>query len=140
MSSTRGTPVLGSRGAHDVTDPTLHASDLEAEAPVVHNPTPGADGTIPLSNGTYWEAVYPRIPVLDEDPADPDNGQVWVRRRVSIAGTPAGLLLSLTQTIYPTAALVGTPTGLLLALTQTIYPRQLSIYDAGITFRMGMTP
>lgn len=118
MSSTRGTPVLGSRASHDVTDPTLHASDKEAGAPTVHNPTPGADGTIPLSNGTYWEAVYPRIPVLDEDPTAPDNGQVWVRKTVTATGTPIGLLL---------------------ALTTTLYTRELSIYDTGAVYRTTLT-
>jgi len=36
MAGTRGTPVLGSRSAHDVTDPDLHASDIEDAAFTVH--------------------------------------------------------------------------------------------------------
>jgi hypothetical protein len=119
MSNSRGTPTLGSRATHDVaTDPTLHASDIEAGAPTVHNPTPGADGTYPISDGTQWEAAYPRIPLLTEDPASPVDGQVWVRKTVSATGTPVGLLL---------------------LLTTTLYTRELSIFDGGGVYRTTLT-
>ena len=51
MAGTRGTPVLGSRSAHDVTDPDLHATDLEAGAFTVHNDPDASEGEAMVMGG-----------------------------------------------------------------------------------------
>jgi hypothetical protein len=79
-------PLKGDRGAFDVTNyATLHASDLEAAAPKVHVPVPGAAGTVPVSDGTKWVAGAPDASAAsytpgvltdwdgDADPGDVDN-------------------------------------------------------------------
>jgi hypothetical protein len=54
MPATRGTPIQGSRAAHSVATPALHASDLEAGAPTVHNPLPTVAGSVPMADGTKY--------------------------------------------------------------------------------------
>lgn len=44
MPATRGDPLQGSRSAHDVTDPNLHASDIENDAFTVHLDPDAAEG------------------------------------------------------------------------------------------------
>ncbi len=44
MAATRGTPLQGSRSAHDVTDPALHASDIENDAFTVHLDPSASEG------------------------------------------------------------------------------------------------
>jgi hypothetical protein len=51
MAGTRGTPVLGSRSAHDVTDPDLHASDIEDAAFTVHLDPAAAEGEAMVMGG-----------------------------------------------------------------------------------------
>jgi hypothetical protein len=77
-------PLKGDRGAFDVANyATRHASDLEAAAPTVHNPTPGAAGTVPISDGSKWVASTPDSGQLNYTPAvltdwdgDTDPGNV----------------------------------------------------------------
>lgn len=55
MAASRGTPLQGSRSAHDVSTPELHASDIEDGALTVHNPSPvGETGKVPMSDGTNY--------------------------------------------------------------------------------------
>ena len=51
MAATRGTPLQGSRSAHDVTDPALHASDIEDAAFTVHNDPDAAEGEAMVMGG-----------------------------------------------------------------------------------------
>lgn len=119
MSSTRGTPLLGSRAAHNTDYPDLHGKDLEDDALKVHlDPDATADDVMIMGDAGLWEARPPAIPLLDTDPTSPEDGEVWVRRTVTATGTPIGLLL---------------------ALTTTLYTRELSIYDGGAVYRTTLT-
>ena len=51
MAATRGTPLQGSRSAHDVTDPDLHASDIEDAAFTVHMDPDAAEGEAMVMGG-----------------------------------------------------------------------------------------
>jgi hypothetical protein len=63
-------PLKGDRSAFDVAGyATLHASDLLAVAPTVHNPTPGATGTVPVSDGAKWVAALPDAAKVTYTPA-----------------------------------------------------------------------
>ena len=77
-------PLKGDRGVFDTANyPERHASDLEAAAPTVHNPLPGAAGTVPVSDGSKWIAGTPDAGTLSYTPAvltdwdgDADPGDV----------------------------------------------------------------
>ena len=128
MAGTRGTPVLGSRSAHDVTDPDLHASDIENAAFTVHMDPDAAEGEAMVMGpaGKYLATPVieagasggPILPLLAADPASPVDGETWVRKTVLAEGTPIGLLL---------------------ALTHTLYTRELSVYDGGAVYRTELT-
>ena len=51
MPATRGDPLQGSRSAHDVTDPDLHASDIEDAAFTVHMDPAAAEGEAMVMGG-----------------------------------------------------------------------------------------
>jgi hypothetical protein len=53
-AASRGTTLQGSRSAHDVTTPALHASDLEATTPKYHVPTGTATHQTIIWDGTKW--------------------------------------------------------------------------------------
>lgn len=130
MGATRGTPVQGARSAHNVDNPDLHASDVEDGAFTIHNDPDASEGEAMVMGGAgeyvatdvltpdnYTEQPVV-IPTLTADPASPVQGETWVRK---------------------TATAVGTPIGLLLALTTTLYTRELSIYDTGAVYRTELT-
>ena len=51
MPATRGTPVQGSRSAHNVDNPDLHASDIEDGAFTVHNDPDASEGEAMVMGG-----------------------------------------------------------------------------------------
>jgi hypothetical protein len=58
MAATRGTPLQGSRSAHDVTTPALHASDIENDAFTVHlDPTATAGEAMVMGGAGKYVAT-----------------------------------------------------------------------------------
>lgn len=58
MPGTFGTRKIGSTASTDATAPELHATDVAAGAPTIHNPSPvGEAGKMPMSDGTKWVAT-----------------------------------------------------------------------------------
>lgn len=64
MAEGRGNPLFGDRSAHDVTDATYHASDIEDAALTRHLPAPDADGNYARDDGNNWLAQS-GLPIVD---------------------------------------------------------------------------
>ena len=115
----------GDRGAFDVHNyPEEHASDTHEGESILHLDPDAAEGEAMVMGGAGKYVATPVIeagasggpilPLLAVDPASPVDGETWVRKTVLATGTPIGLLL---------------------ALTHTLYTRELSVYDGGATYR-----
>ena len=64
MPATRGTPLQGDISAHDMTDATKHASDIEDATLTRHLPAPAADGNYVRDDSTNWQ-VQSGLPLED---------------------------------------------------------------------------
>ena len=76
-------------------------------------------------NGAAWEwssLSAGSVPILDADPVAPDDEQMWILKTpIYSAGTPIGLLMSITQSSI------------------TGYTRELSVNDGGTIVRTTMS-
>ena len=113
--------VMGGAGAYVATDvltPTEHTA-IGDNAPHHAAVTLGEGNNAALSLEGQELTLGPTvIPLVDADPASPIDGEAWVRK---------------------TATAVGTPIGMLLMLTHTLYTRELSVYDGGAVYRTTLT-
>ena len=73
---TRGTSIQGSRAAHSVATPALHASDLEAGTPTVHLTAGTIIGQTPVWDGSQWLLV--RYVCADGNVVTSEGDLVWV--------------------------------------------------------------